>query len=333
MLDLSPLLTGLFFGIYLGNASKEAMRQTRSLEPLELLLFTCFFTMAGASLHLEDLADVGFVCAAYIIARIVGKWVGASIGGVMSRTSRRIWPNLGLGLMPQAGVSIGLVVFLRGNPNVDPEISNMISTVILSAVAVNEIIGPFFTRMALKRAMETGKDKRRLMEFLQEEFILVDFKANDKWDALHVLSDFYARMHHTGSAQRELLHRTVEEREREMTTAIGHGAAIPHGRIDEGSRVNGVLGICREGIDFDAPDGEPVKLVMLIVTPKGFDQEHLEVMATLAKMISDEAIRTRLIAAIDANDAWEIIEGEETPNYNYYLDAPTRETPSLESTL
>ena len=333
MLDLSPLLTGLFFGMYLGNASEEAMRQTRSLEPLELLLFICFFTMAGASLHLEDLADVGFVCAAYMVARIVGKWVGASIGGVLSRTSRRIWPNLGLGLMPQAGVAIGLVVFLRGNPNVDPEVSNFISTVILSAVTVNEIIGPFFTRMALKRAKETGKDKRRLMEFLQEEYILVDFKANDKWDALHVLSDFYARTHHTGSAQRELLHRTVEERERDFSTAIGHGAAIPHGRIDEGSRVNGVLGICREGIDFDAPDGEPVKLVMLIVTPKGCDQEDLEVMASLARMISDEAIRTRLIAAIDANDAWEIIEGEETPNYNYYLDAPTRETPSLESTL
>lgn len=330
LLDLSPLLTGLFYGMYLGNASEEAARQTRSLEPLELLLFICFFTLAGASLHIEDLAGVGVLCAAYMVARMAGKCVGAALGGMAGKASRRIWFNLGLGLVPQAGVAIGLVVYLRGNPNVDPEISSFISTLILSAVTVNEIIGPFFTRFALSRAKEAGKDKRRLMEFLQEEFILVDLKAQDKWEAIHTLSDFYARTHHLSQEQRDILHKTVEERERDFTTAIGLGAAIPHGRVDEGARVNGVLGICRDGVDFEAPDGEPVKLIMLIVTPKGFDQEHLEVMASLAKMISDEAIRTRLIAAIDANDAWEIIEGEETPNYNYYLDAPVADTAAAE---
>ena len=244
LFDLSPLLTGLFYGMYLGNASEEAARQTRSLEPLELLLFICFFTLAGASLHLEDLAGVGVLCGAYILARMLGKWLGASVGGILSRSSRRIWPNIGLGLMPQAGVAIGLVVFLRGNPNVDPEVSSLISTLILSAVTINEIVGPFFTRMALSRAKETGKDKRRLMEFLQEEFILVGMKPTDKWQAIHTLSDFYARTHHLSNDQRNVLHRTVEERERDFSTAIGLGAAIPHGRVDDGARVNGVLGIC-----------------------------------------------------------------------------------------
>jgi len=58
----------------------------------------------------------------------------------------------------------------------------------------------------------------------------------------------------------------------------------------------------------------------LVVTPEGHDREHLEVMASLAQMISDEQLRTRLIAAIDANDAWEVIEGEEARTYNYFLE-------------
>ena len=56
---LNPLLTCLFFGIYLGNSSEEAERHTQALEPLELLLFSCFFTIAGASLHLSALLAAG----------------------------------------------------------------------------------------------------------------------------------------------------------------------------------------------------------------------------------------------------------------------------------
>ena len=81
-----------------------------------------------------------------------------------------------------------------------------------------------------------------------------------------------------------------------------------------------MLGICSEGVLFDAPDGEPVYIIMLVVTPKGYEREHLEVMASLAQMISDDAIRTRLLAAISPNDAWEIIESKDTRNYNYFLE-------------
>ncbi len=105
-----------------------------------------------------------------------------------------------------------------------------------------------------------------------------------------------------------------------MSTALGKGVAIPHGRTSKGPAIQGVLGICREGIDFDAPDGKPVRIIMLIVTPENHDDRHLQVMAGLSAMVSDEMIRTRLIAAINANDAWEVIEGEEARNYNYFLE-------------
>ncbi len=318
---LSPPLTALFFGMYLGNRSKEAQEQLQELEPLELLLYICFFTLAGAGLHLESLAPVGFLCVAYVVIRVVGKGIGASLGGIMARSSRRIWANMPLALAPQAGLAIGLVVLLEGGANTpeEVELASLVGAIVLAAVTINEIIGPFLTRASLKRAKEADLDRPRLIEFLQEEFILADLRAKDKWEALRKLTDFYVRTHAIGPDGQEALYASIEERERDVTTAIGRGAAIPHGRVESGSAIQGVLGICREGVDFHAPDQQPVRLIMLIVTPKEHEQRHLEVLGSLAAMVSDDRIRDRLVAAIDANDAWEIIEDEETREFNYFL--------------
>ncbi len=71
------------------------------------------------------------------------------------------------------------------------------------------------------------------------------------------------------------------EREKEMTTAIGHGAAIPHGRIDSGPGIQGVLGISRKGIEFGAHDDVTVKLMLLIVTAKEQEAKHIEVLCRI----------------------------------------------------
>jgi mannitol/fructose-specific phosphotransferase system IIA component (Ntr-type) len=149
---------------------------------------------------------------------------------------------------------------------------------------------------------------------------MMNLSAKDRWDALKQLSTFYSQVYGCTPAEAKEIEESVMERERDMTTAIGLGAAIPHGRIAEGEGIRGVLAISRDGIDFDAPDGGPVHLIMLIVTPTEHEQRHLEVMSSLVGMISDNAIRERLVVARDANDAWEIIEDEEARPYNYFLD-------------
>ena len=222
--------------------------------------------------------------------------------------------------MPQAGVAVGLILLLHADERIDADARVMVESLVVGAIVIIELIGPFFTKLAIRRAKEEGKDRRRLIEFLQEEYILTGLEATDKWDALRQVTDFYIRTHRTPQAQRQALHDAIVEREQELTTAIGRGAAIPHGRIQYGSGIRGVLAICDKGIDFGAPDGEPVRIVMLVVTPKGYEKAHLEVMASLAQMISNDAIRTRLLAAINPNDAWEIIEDEEARSYNYFLE-------------
>jgi mannitol/fructose-specific phosphotransferase system IIA component (Ntr-type) len=319
-LHLSPLLTCLFFGGYLGNSTLEGERQLRALEPLELLLYTLFFTLAGVGLHLEKLPEAGLLMVGYLLARVGGKAIGATVGGLVSGTTPRIWKNMPLSFFPQAGVAIGLVVLLEGDDRIPYEYSSLIGTLILAAVTVNEIVGPVFTKLALSRSKETGLDRPRLMEFLQEEFILTGLQATDKWEALRELTDFFTMTHRVPKEDADRLYETIVEREKSMTTAVGHGAAIPHGRVRSGPGVQGVLGICPEGVDFDAPDGEPVKLIVLIVTPKEHEKQHLQVLASLSTMISDDATRSRLMNAATPNDAWEVIEAEEAPNFNYFLE-------------
>ncbi len=316
----SPLLTCLFFGAYLGNSSRENEEQLNALDPIEPLLYTAFFTLAGTAVHLELLATAGFLCVLYVVARMFGKGLGAWIGATLSHSSKRIRKSIPLGFVPQAGVALGLVVILQGDDQVPEEISSLIGTVVLAAVTVNEIIGPFFTRAALRKSKEAGLDRPRLVEFLDEEFIMPKLRAKDKWEALEKLVNFYAATHKISKKERAHVLETVLEREKEAPTGIGQGGAIPHGRVNSGTNIQGVMAICPDGINYDAPDEQPVRLLVLIVTPKEHEKRHLEVLASLSLMLSNAAIRSRLITAIDANDAWEVVESEESRSFNYFLE-------------
>jgi PTS system fructose-specific IIC component len=324
-LGLSPLMTSLFFGVYLGNRSPSVAEQLNALEPFEPVVYVGFFTLAGASLHLTALLHAGLLCGGYLLARFIGKGVGAGLGGVLARSSRRIWSNMPLALVPQAGVAIGMVVLIGEEAAIPAFVRQALAAVVLAAVTINEIVGPFLTQAALRRSKEVNKDRPRLIEFLQEEYILAGLTAHDKWDAIRQMASFLIRTHRTEHTTLEQLYTTIEEREQSMSTALGEGVAIPHGRLDSGPEIQGVLGICRHGVDWDARDGKPVQLIVLIVTPKNHEEKHLQVLASLAAMVSDEAIRSRLIAAVNANDAWEIIEAEENRNYNYFIEESSQE--------
>lgn len=329
MLGVNRLLVGLFLGVLLANFSSEHERYGRAFEPIELLLFTGFFTLAGVSLHWHSLVSAGLLCVVYLLARAGGKALGAFVGGVAVNCPSRILTNIPYSLFPQAGVAVGLVIVLQNDVRIPGEISQLIGVTVLAAVAINEIIGPFFTRAALRRTNEADRDVPRLMEFLQEEFIMTGLTATDKWEAINKAADFLFRTHRVPAAEREEIRASFIEREQALTTAIGYGIAIPHGRIATGADIQGVLAICPDGVDFGAADGEPVKILVLIVTPKEHERRHLEVLASLSRMLSDENLRLRLEAARHAHDVWEVIEDEEYRDYNYFLtESPAETAPS-----
>ena len=90
-------------------------------------------------------------------------------------------------------------------------------------------------------------------------------------------------------------------REKLGSTGLGHGIAIPHCRIDNCSHPLGTLVTLEEGVPFDAPDGEAVDLLFVLLVPNEAHQEHLDILAGLARLFSQEAFCRQLRAATDAD--------------------------------
>ena len=91
-------------------------------------------------------------------------------------------------------------------------------------------------------------------------------------------------------------------RERLGSTGIGHGVAIPHGRMAELNTP--IIAVVRhlQGVDFNAIDGQPVHIVVLLLAPADEDQAHLELLAHLARILKDEKVRQAIMAADSAEE-------------------------------
>lgn len=96
-------------------------------------------------------------------------------------------------------------------------------------------------------------------------------------------------------------------RERLGSTAIGHGVAIPHGRLPGLTQARGAFGRYPAGLDFDAADAQPVKLIFALLVPAESTEEHLRLLASLAEMFSNPGLRGRLLTTPSNEEIYRII--------------------------
>jgi nitrogen PTS system EIIA component len=96
-------------------------------------------------------------------------------------------------------------------------------------------------------------------------------------------------------------------REKLGSTGLGHGIAIPHGRVKGLKNAVGALVRMKSPIPFDAPDGQGVSLIFLLMVPERATDAHLQILSELAEMFSDKAFRDQLLAALTAADLHALI--------------------------
>ncbi|MBN2058018.1 MAG: cation:proton antiporter [Candidatus Saganbacteria bacterium] len=158
----SALLTNMFLGLTLINLSSKNNDIVINLEKLTPPLYCFFFVLAGAHLNLGIFTSVGFAmlgwAAIFVAARIFGKVGGAYLGGTFSGASDPIRKYLGLTLIPQAGVAIGLTLLITRSSSYY-DFRAIILNITLMAVAFNEILGPVCTKIALFKAKEAAIDE------------------------------------------------------------------------------------------------------------------------------------------------------------------------------
>jgi Kef-type K+ transport system membrane component KefB len=157
-LDISPLLSCMIFGASYINltSDKKLYRQINNFTPP---VMSIFFIMSGMNLDLSALTTVGTVGLAYFIVRIIGKYLGTYISCLITGTSREIRNYMGLALIPQAGVAIGLA-FL-GQRLLPEEMGKLLLTIILSSSVLYEMVGPVCAKMSLFLSGSITTDKMK----------------------------------------------------------------------------------------------------------------------------------------------------------------------------
>lgn len=157
-MEMSTLLTAMMLGAVYTNLSSEVEKVIPLVERFTPPIIMLFFVLSGADLHLEAMSLIGLgITAIYFIMRIGGKLFGTWLGGKLSHASDKVQKWLGLGLLPQGGIAIGLsLVAMDVLPvEVDPVYNGMlIRVVVLAAVLISELIGPSFLRIALVKTGE-----------------------------------------------------------------------------------------------------------------------------------------------------------------------------------
>lgn len=150
-LGLSPLLTNIVIGTTLVNLVPRTDRVFGSVNNFVPAFYVLFFTLAGASLELGILRQIGLIGTAYVLARGFGKYMGSYIGSTYVKAEDVVKKYLGFALLPQGGISIGLLILVRQQM---PEYAAAITTIIMFSILIYETSGPIFSKYALKKSGE-----------------------------------------------------------------------------------------------------------------------------------------------------------------------------------
>ena len=132
-----------------------------------------------------------------------------------------------------------------------------------------------------------------LADLLQQDAIIPALKVNSKKQLLQELAARAARI--TGVPEREVFD-VILQRERLGSTGVGHGIAIPHGKLASINTIVGVFARLENAVDFEALDDQPVDLVFLLLAPEGAGADHLKALSRIARVLRDPELVAKLRA-------------------------------------
>ena len=149
--------------------------------------------------------------------------------------------------------------------------------------------------------MNTPATTFDLGALLRPELIVPSLQAADRWQSIDELIQVLATTGHILPANREGITAAVRKRESTMSTGIGLGFGLPHASTELVTELTGALGRAPAGIPFEALDGQPVRIVLLLLVPAGQLQKHLHTVAGIARLFRNPELGNAIQAAPDAD--------------------------------
>ena len=155
----------------------------------------------------------------------------------------------------------------------------------------------------------------KLADLVQEEGVILDFAARDKWEAIEKLVDrLVARKRVKGTLRKAMLDALVR-RENIASTGMDHGVALPHAQVDGIDEAVVAIGLTRTGIPFQSSDGQPARITVLLLIPKKRVQQHIRTLAGIARLLNYEEMREQLLNAKTEREVVSIIREEEAKEF------------------
>ena len=149
----------------------------------------------------------------------------------------------------------------------------------------------------------------KVSELLKPEFVIPELKGETKEDIINELIDLFKNDPRVEDIEK--VRSSVLDREKVMSTGVGKGFAIPHGKTNAVKEIVGAFGKIKEGIDYDALDGNPVHLVFLLVGKDNLISTHIKLLSRISRLMNKDDFRHRLTEANSSDEIVKLFTEEE----------------------
>lgn len=292
-------LFGFFIaGIVLGEARHASEKDRHLVNRMVYAIFVpIFFANIGLHLNFIENFDWKLVLIMSTVG-IISRYAAAYIGARWARQDRASLATIAICHSPggQMHIVIGMLAYSSGL------ISEKIFVSIIAAAIVSTIIfGPWLSWAVRKMQ----KDKIRFL--FDRDSVIIDDSVHSVEDLLHLMSKTMGKKTRLKPAD---LYREIHNREEQMSTAMGHGIAIPHARIKDLEHAQLLMVKTRHGIEWDSPDGNPVNLAFLVLTPLDNSKAQLQILQAISMGLHNPRMVKALHRHDDPKKLWSVVRSE-----------------------
>jgi Kef-type K+ transport system membrane component KefB/mannitol/fructose-specific phosphotransferase system IIA component (Ntr-type) len=293
-------LFGFFIaGIVVGEA-KAVSEQTRGIisQLVHSLFVPVFFATIGLKIDFVgefDWLAVSVICVAGIGGRYIGAWLGVTWSSV-PRMNRDL---ISIAHTPGGIMQIVIAILAKESGIIT---DSVFVSIIFGAILSTMLMGPWMKRSFARRmAVKPG-------DFLCAAAIIPHLQSTDRPGAIRELSLALAQA--GGIQNQDHVLATIMTRETDYGTALGSGIAIPHARIETVKNPVIAFGRSESGIEWDAPDGRPVRYIFMLATPIGVEDVHVQILALIARNMANPESEKRLQGAVNANQIENLLRSD-----------------------
>lgn len=154
-----------------------------------------------------------------------------------------------------------------------------------------------------------SREVMQIHELLSAETTVVGLQAGTKESVLSEMVDLFDG--HPAVTDLELIRDAILEREAEMSTGVGKGFGLPHAKTTGVSSTIAALAVIDGSVDFDAIDGDPVRILFLLVGPPDSQSQHVRILSRVSRLMNRDEVRDRFLASESAASLLELLEESE----------------------